>query len=303
MVKTEQRRLATTFLAAAVWHGAPMPADETIMAAAVREAARNQVQGLLARSYPEQLSRLLSDVERATAQFHDNLVAAAARLRDVAVLPILIKAEPEGCYVYPNFDLVVGDQFDTAYEALAGWYVRTSRHRLEPDKVLLHPPSGPAAHLHRAVSWFGVPVVPAARLAARAVATPNGWLRPTPADDLRIWLAHAVFQNLAFDLSELLAIRAFLRSEVVADAEAEAEREGWRRAFSDALFTARHAVARLDDGDHVPLPVPLRASASIAVAREHVRHLLKTRQGAAAGREVILRGPLAMVKRCRLALA
>ncbi len=300
---TKERRLGTAVLTVTVWRGEVIPVDDAGLAAALREADRNQVQGLLARAYPQRLPGLVRAVDVATAQFRDNLAAVTARLRDAGVLPVLIKADPEGDYLYTNFDLVVGDQWDAARRALAGWYVRSSGHPLEPDKVLLHPPSGPAAHLHRLVSWFGIPVVPAARLAARASSSPEGWLQPADADQLRIWLAHAVFQNLAVDLSELLAIRPLLVPDVVTEARHEARREGWQRAFDETLRTVDRAVARLDRGQDLPLPVPLRTSASIAVAREHVGHLRRTGQVAAARREAVLRGPLAVVKRCRLALA
>ncbi|SCL24174.1 hypothetical protein GA0070624_2871 [Micromonospora rhizosphaerae] len=295
--------MATAAVTAAVWRGEGGRIGDDLLALALREAERNQVQGLLARACPDRLSGLLRSVEEATGQFRYNLAVATARLRDAGVRPVLIKADPDGDYVYTNFDLVVGDQWEAARDALAGWYVRTSAHSLEPDKLLLHPARGPAAHLHRTVSWFGIPVVAADRLVADAGEAAAGWLVPSPDDQLRIWLAHAVFQNLAFDLSELMAIRSLLRPETVAEAEEEAQREGWRGAFTAALRTARQAIRRLDDGDPLPLPVPLPASASIAVAREHVRHLARTGQGAAARREVVLRGPLTMVKRCRLALA
>jgi hypothetical protein len=302
-VNVTKRRSATTVVAASVWRGEVPQVDDADLTAALQEAERNQVQGVLARRYPERLADLLRSVEAATTEFRANLADATVRLRNAGIQPVLIKADPEGDYVYTNFDLVVGEQWDAARRALSGWYVRTSGHPLEPDKLLLHPASGPAAHLHQVVSWFGVPVVPADRLATRASMSTRGWLTPDPADELRIWLAHAVFQNLALDLSELLAIRPLLRPEIVAEAEEEAQREGWRRAFLAALRTARDAVACLDDGRHVSLPVPLGPSASVAVAREHVGHLLRTGHVAAARREAALRGPLAVVKRCRLALA
>jgi hypothetical protein len=302
-VDAKERRLGAAVLTAIVWHGQVIPIDDAGLAVALREAERNQVQGLLARAYPQRLPGLVQAVDAATAQFRHNLAAVTACLRDAGVPPVLIKADPEGDYLYTNFDLVVGDRWEVARQALSGWYVRSSGHPLEPDKVLLHPPVGPAAHLHRLVSWFGIPVVPAERLAARASVSSGGWLRPAAADQLRIWLAHAVFQNLALDLSELLAIRSLLVPDVVADAREEARREGWQRAFDNALRTVDQAVTRLDGGRDCPLPVPLRTSASIAVAREHVGHLLRTRQVAAARREMVLRGPLAVVKRCRLAFA
>jgi hypothetical protein len=299
----DRRRIGTAVLAAAVWRDEASPVADDELAAALHEAQRNQVSGLLARAYPARLAEVHSAVAVATGWFRANLTEVTARLARAGIVPVLIKADPEGDYVYTNFDLVVGDRWAAARRALAGWYVRTSGHPLEPDKVLLHPRAGPAAHLHRQVSWFGVPVISAATLAARATPTPGGWYQPAEPDQLRIWLAHAVFQNLALDLSELLAIRGLLRPDVLAEADAQAHREGWRRAYRDALRTARTAIAGLDDGTVPRLPVPLRAATSIAAAREHVPYLLGTGQTSAAGREAALRGPLAVVKRCRLAFA
>ncbi len=112
---TKERRLGTAVLTVMVWRGEVIPVDDAGLAAALREADRNQVQGLLARAYPQRLPGLVRAVDVATAQFRDNLAAVTARLRDAGVLPVLIKADPEGDYLYTNFDLVVGDQSCTGW--------------------------------------------------------------------------------------------------------------------------------------------------------------------------------------------
>ena len=67
------------------------------------------------------------------------------------------------------------------------------------------------------------PVIPTARLRARARPAIDGdWLVPNQSDELRITLAHALFQNLGIDLSELLTIRALSEGAAVADAHREA---------------------------------------------------------------------------------
>lgn len=226
-----------------------------------------------------------------------------------------------------------------AQDALDGWYAHRTTYWLErSSKVLLEPPDGPAAHLHGSVSWFGVPVVPTDRLFARAerpedhdrpnvdVRSPvngdvrgpvdgdargpvNGharvradgcsWLTPCPSDRLRIWLAHALFQNLTLDLSELLALRSLLQPDVVAEAHHEAAREGWCAGGREALDAAVEAMARLDRGAYVPLPLPLPVRTSLRVGAEHSGHLLGEGRLRAATREASLRVPLVVTKKLR----
>jgi hypothetical protein len=295
--------VSSAVLVEAVWHGNRVPVDDDVLAAALQLARRNQVQGPLARSYPAELQEVLASVQTATALFRRNLTEATLRLRNAGIRPVLIKADPDGDYVYTNFDLVVGEQFERAVRVLAGWFTRTSRHPLEPDKVLLHPPEGPAAHLHTDVSWFGVPVVRGGPLAGSAHETAGGWLVPEASDELRIWLAHAAFQNLALDLSELIALRGLTQPDLVQHARAEAGREGWRRAFDEILRLAQDAITALDHGETPRLPVPLTTATSVAILREHSRHLLRTGHSSTAAREVALRPPLAVVKRLRLGMS
>jgi hypothetical protein len=295
---------ARELLVAVAWTGGPAPAaDDAILAAAVTLARRNQVEGRLAGAYPDRLAGELARVREATGAFERNLVAATRLLRAAGVTPVLIKADPAEAYVYTNFDLVVGDDgWPAALAALAPWGVRTSAYWLERDKLLVHPADGPAAHLHRSVAWFGIPVVPTDRLRERVrPAAGGGWRVPDAVAALRITCAHAVFQNLAFDLSELRGLRGPLADgDLVAAARAEAAAEGWRHGFEAAVATATTAIRRLDQGRPVPLPVPLGGLAGLAAGAEHAAHLAARGRLLLAGRELALRGPLAMAKRRRL---
>lgn len=329
----------------AVWRGRPGPAGDAELLGALAVARRNQVEGLLARAYPDRLAATRAEVDAATGLFRRNLAETTALLRSAGIPTVLIKADLSGDYVYGNFDLVVPTgHWHQAQEALTGWYVHRERYWLERStKVLLEPATGPAAHLHTAVSWFGIPVVPTDRLFARAVPVDgaaardgggdaagdgngggngeaagagngagnggggNGrgdrdgvaWLVPCPADRLRIWLAHALFQNLTLDLSELLALRELLSPPVVAEARREAAREGWSAGGARALATALAAMERLDRGEPVPLPVPLPVGTSLRAGAEHSGHLLGAGRVRTAAREASLRVPLVVTKRVR----
>ncbi|MFF9852534.1 lipopolysaccharide biosynthesis protein [Streptomyces litmocidini] len=300
---------SVALLVDAVWRNRVRPAGGEELLRALAAARRNQVEGLLARAYPRQLAATLDEVERATALFRRNLVESTDRLRAAGVPTVLIKADLSGDYVYGNFDLVVPPgRLPAAQEALDGWSAHRSVYWLErTSKVLLEPPTGPAAHLHGSVSWFGVPVVPTERLFARAErpvhadgeADGYAWLTPCPSDRLRIWLAHALFQNLTLDLSELLALRPLLRPEVIAEACREAAREGWSASCRAALALAVEAMARLDRGEPVPLPLPLPVWTSLRAGAEHSGHLLGTGRVRTAAREASLRIPLVMTKKLR----
>ncbi|GGT23138.1 hypothetical protein GCM10010222_76300 [Streptomyces tanashiensis] len=293
----------------AVWRGRVRPAADEELHGALTAARRNQVEGRLARAYPRQLAATLEEVESATGLFRRNLLESTARLRAAGIPTVLIKADLAGDYVYGNFDLVVPPgRLRAAQAALDGWYAHRTTYWLErTSKVLLEPPHGPAAHLHGSVSWFGVPVVPTERLFARAgrpehapgEADGYAWLTPCPSDRLRIWLAHALFQNLTLDLSELLALRPLLRPEVLAEARLEAAREGWSAGGRAALSVAVEAMARLDRGEPVPLPLPLPVGTSLRAGAEHSGHLLGAGRVRAATREASLRVPLVMAKKLR----
>lgn len=307
----EQRREAmrsfkdhptVSLLQDAVWRGIARDATYAELQRAAGLARRNQVEGRLARVYPRQLAHMLAEVRVANELFARNLGQVTGRLQQARIPAVLIKADLPGDYVYTNFDLVVpADEWDGVYSALAGWYVHRSTYWLErSSKTLLYPPVGPALHLHNCVSWFDIPVVPTDKLLAGASANGDGCLTPAPADHLRIWLAHALFQNLALDMSELLAIRDLLSPEVIEAGRDEASREGWRAGFDGALATACAAIDRLEDGVPLSLPVPLPAALSLRAGAGHAYYLHRLGQPRVAAREAMLRVPLIVAKRRRM---
>jgi hypothetical protein len=143
---------------------------------------------------------------------------------------------------------------------LAAGYRHGSTHRLgDSVTAMLYPAAGPEIRLHTGASKFGIPLS-ADRLMSRASLNQGNLLIPAPADHLRIRLAQALSQDLALDLSALMAICRMLQPAVVADARAEAYREGWHSDFDTALAIAGGAIDRMDHGLAVGLPVPLPLS-------------------------------------------
>ncbi|MFE5614265.1 hypothetical protein [Streptomyces sp. NPDC056524] len=294
---------ALRLLVDAVWRGdAPAASDEELRAA-LAVARDNQVEGRLAQAYPRQLASTLHSVDDAGRLFRRNVVESTDRLSAAAVPTVLVKADLPGDLTLGSFDLVVPtDRWKAAQKALGGWYVKRSTHWLERStSVLLTPPDGPSAQLHTAVAWRGVSVMATDRLFAHAVPDHGGraWLVPCPADRLRIWLALGIFRNQTLDLSELLALRELLAPEVVAEARAQTAREGWSVGGDRALELATEAMATLDRGEFVQLPLPLPVTTSLRTGVEHAGHLLTRGRASTAAREVALRVPLAVTERLR----
>ncbi len=305
---------ATRMMVAAAWHSHRLPAEGVQVLALSRQLARRHLveRRLLDTyrdSFPPSAHR---ELEVQEDMLWANLSGAALRLQRAGVETVFIKSGLEGIdggsgrrpavplAEYGDFDLVVGaDGWDAAHGALEGWGQPDKPHPLEPHKLVLRPERGPAAHLHRDAEWFGVPVIPASELRARARPLPElpGILLPTPADALRLWVAHAVFQNLAFDLLELLEVRRLAESDTVAQASDLAAYEGWGGAFADALAVARRAIAELDDGGLPRLPFPLPAVSSLLHGWRHATRLLVCGRGWPAVRELALRPALVAAKR------
>lgn len=274
--------------------------DPDLLQDALALARRNEVEALIVQSWPGQFDGLGARIDAAVVRFEANLRSACRLLAIAGVAPILIKTDPGLRSTYTNFDLMVGGDWPTAVAALDDWAIRWSGHPLEPDKVLAHPPTGPAAHLHQDVAWFGIPVIADERVRARARPEPGGeWFRPHPDDELRIVIAHAVFQNLGFDLADLRLVRSTWGAADGATAAALADREGWGQAFRGALAVALAAIDRLDRGelDGLPLPLPLPIGLGLAAGYRHAAHLVRARQPRTAIREALLRLPLVAMKR------
>jgi len=296
-----KERSGTSLLADAVWRGNAQAATKPQLREALALARRNHVEGRLARAYPAQLPHVMAEVRTARGLFARNLAQVTGRLGDADIPAVLFKGDlPDDC-VRHDFDLVVEERhWDGTFTALAGWYVHSSTYWLErTTKALLFPPVGPALHLHTGVSWFGVPVVPTEELFARASGNGHGCLSPAPVDELRIWLAHAMFQNLALDLSELFAVRDLLRPDLIESGREKAAREGWRTGYDAAVAAARSAIDRLDGGAPLGLPVQLPLPLSLRAGAEHAYHMHLRGQHLAASRAAALRVALVAAKQRR----
>ena len=269
---------AVALLTDTVWRGTAREASDAELRRALPLARRNRVEGRLARAYPEQLPRVLAEIRMASELFTRNLHQATDHLQHAGIPAVLIKGGLRGDYVCTGIDLVVSEQdWHSALTALAGWSnlagwsERSAVDQLERStRALFRPPTGPGLCLHTGLSWFGVPVLPAGGLLARARRNGHGVLVPTAADYLRIWLAHALYQGLALDLCLLLAVRDLMRPAVVTDARAAASQEGWSASFDSALATAGGAIDLLDRGLPVDLPVPLGAPPVVVGQRRGV---------------------------------
>src|SRR5918993_851831 len=84
----------------AAWPGRPSPEPTDQLDLALRLARANQVQGALARRYPEVLAEELRRTEHATAAFDHALSEAGGILRKAGIDPVLIKCVPGADHVY-----------------------------------------------------------------------------------------------------------------------------------------------------------------------------------------------------------
>lgn len=288
----------------AAWNGRRVEeVDQRLLRDALRLARSHQVEEPVARLYAGSApNEALKRLELQAQLFTANLLEATSKLAKAGVPPLLIKADPNHVFEYDNFDLVVGaDGWDRAVQTLAEWGPRRRVHLLEPGKMLLYPAFGPAAHLHREVSWFGIPAFSTERLRAGATYSAGvPYLLPAPADSLRLWVGHAVFQNLAFLLSELLSLRALFTPGLVAEARRGAAQDGWQGAFSTAVDIAEAAVADLDRGVLPRLPVTIPPGEGLLMGWRHSAHLLRVGRPATALRELLLRPALVVAKRRRV---
>ena len=270
---------AVSLLADAVWRGITPRANDAELREALELARSNCVEGRLARAYPAQLAGVLEEVRSARHWYVRNLHQVLDCLQRASVQAMLIQAYGPDNHAGTSFDLVVREQdWHRALAALADWPTYSSTYQLERSTTaVLYPSTGPGLHLHSAVCGFSTPVLPTARVLARARRSRHGFLVPAPPDSLRIWLAHALFQNLVLNLAELLAVCDLLRPSVIMAARAEARREGWLPGFNDALAAADAAIQRLDRGLSVSLPIPVPVSSSLAAEAKpaNLRHQIR----------------------------
>jgi O-antigen/teichoic acid export membrane protein len=247
-------------LTGVAWQAAASEASSEELGDALALARRNRVEGCLARAYPHQLVHVLADLRAADDLFTRYLHQATDRLRRARIPAVLIE-DLRGDHICASIDLVVAEQdWHQALRALAGW----SRYNIVDSregsaKSVFYPASGPSLALHTGFAPYGVRALPVDRVLARAFRDRHGILIPAAADFLRLRVACALFNDRALDLAALRALRRVMRAEVLTAARAEARREGWGTGFDLALTAAGGAMERLDRGEIVDVPVPIRA--------------------------------------------
>lgn len=265
---------AVSLLIDAVWRGTAPKTTEAVLRDALSLGRLNGVEGRLAHAYPAQLGGVLAEIRGAEQLYWDNLHRVVNYLQGAHIPAMLIESGRPGDRVCTNIDLVVSEQnWHRALVALADYHVYSSTYQFEQSvTAFLYPSVGPGVHLHTDLSWFGVPMLPVGRLLARTCKNRQGLLVPASPDCLRIWLGHALFQDLKFDMSKLLIVYNLLSPSVITAARADASHEGWRNGFDDALAAAQDAINRLDQGLSINLPVPMPVSKSLGMSAEYIKH-------------------------------
>jgi hypothetical protein len=294
---------------AAAWRGRALAAvnDVTLSAARVM-ASRHLVEGWVLCAYRERFpASVLTAARQREELLASNFAEVAHRLAWAGAPAVVIKSGLEGrpqgddspiaAAEYGDIDLVVGrDGWGPALAAMRDWGTVDDQGLLEPHKKMVRPPRGPAAHLHRDAEWFGIPAIRADHLRVCSKPLGNGALLPTRPAALCLTVAHGIFQNLAFDLSELLEVRRLADPTTVEEAARMAEGWGWGSAFAAALRDARSASRALDEGCSIRLPVALPGLRCLREGWRHSVYLALAGDPAAALRETILRPALVVAK-------
>ena len=249
---------ADSVLTGTVWqHAAPKAGDATLRQA-LELARRNRVEALLARAYPVQLADVLAEVSAAADVYARYVEHVAGCLRRAGVPALLMPGPLPPGHPDAGIDLLTtAEHWPNALELLGGGHAhRGTAGYGRVATACLYPPACPALHLHADTRWLGVPMRPRLLL-ARARPGKHGLLIPAPPDRLRIRLAEALFQTRVLDLSMLVEVRELLVPDVMTAARAEAEQEGWRADFEEALRAASDAVDRLNHRRPGSPPIPV----------------------------------------------
>ena len=250
-----------------MWRGTVPEATHTDLHNALDLARRNRVEGRLALAYPTRLPDVLTEARSVASLFTSHLHQAVGCLRRTGIPAALITVGRPGDHVSTSIDLVVPSYYwRNALAALADRCVHSATHRVERSKVAVLDPTaavGPVVRLYDSVTWSDAPTFHTDRLLTFAHMDRRGFLIPEPADYLRIQLARILSQDLALDLSVLLAVCNLLNPRVIAAAGEEASREGWRTGFDCALEAVSGTIDRLDRGLSVSLPLQPPVSGSL----------------------------------------
>jgi hypothetical protein len=212
------------------------------------------VEGRLAQLYPQQLAGVLSQVQRATYLYAEVLREAARRLRAEGIPAVFIEEGLSGFRSRGNIDLVIPRRYWRYISQVLP--DKNSIYIEETGKIFIQPPAGPSIYIYPDLSWLGAQFLQTSRLLARAVRTHDGILVPSRVDYLRILLGHALFQQHALDLSQLLVLWGLIRRPVVImAARTEAGSEGWLNGFDQMLALTGDSINSLEQGQEISLPV------------------------------------------------
>lgn len=250
---------ATSLLAEAVWCESVPAASDAALLRALSLARRNRVEGRLARAYPDQLGGVLAEVSAASELFRRNLGHATKRLKEAGIPAAFIKLARVSDHVCTSIELVVSEgDWKRAVVLLEESYGDSAVYRLDRSwKALLMPSAGPKLQLHTGLSWFGIPALSTDDLLAHCRCNAQGLLVPLAPDYLRISVAYASYRQFALDLSALLTISELNHPQLITAARVAAGQEGWGARFDSGLAAASTAMATLDRGLPVDLPISL----------------------------------------------
>jgi hypothetical protein len=282
---------------------------DALLDAARDLAAAQLVESRLVLAYADRLPAASAEWRRRRRGFDVALGELGGRLAGAGVEGVVIKsgleAGRDGMDVVPaveygDVDLVVGqDLWHPALKALRGWGAVEGCGRLEPHKRMVRPRHGPAVHVHRHAEWFGVVAATAPQLRAVSTAFRPGLRLPSPPAAICLVVAHAVFQNLAFDLAELLELRRLAAVASPASAASLAREWGWGDAFARGLTVAAEALRRLESGAPQSLPAPLPALPSLYDGWAHAARLARSGRRVESVRAALLRPALVLAKERR----
>lgn len=299
---------AASVMVAAAWQGTAADASDDVLLQVWAAARPECVQGWIAHAYGERLpAGLRAEARDRQSRWTSNLDEVAAILRAAHVEAVLIKSGLEGrrqpdsqpipASEYGDIDLVVGgDGWPRAVRALRSWGQVEPVSWLEPHKLHLRPPCGPAVHLHRDAEWFGIRAVDFNVLREASRPMENGLLLPSCEAGIVLLMGHAIFQTLRLGLADIVELRRLSGLVPQADAPRLAGECGWGRAFRFAMSRAKVAMTALDAGDVSVLPASLAGLHSLIDGWRHAAYLARTGSAAGALREAVLRPCLLAAK-------
>lgn len=294
-----KERPAVSLLTDVMWQQRPMDVSDEELSKALALARHNRVEGRLARAYPEQLAGVLAELQTAGRLYTRYLRQVTDLLHHAGVRVVLVKDHLQSDLMDPGIDLVVAEwAWPNAVDILTGWSQYSVIDQLQGSaRAMFYRQTGPVVALHTGQAAFGVPVLPADRLLARASRNRHGILVPVSADYLRITLAEALLQYQPLDLALLLDMRDLIRPKVMAAARREASREGWRGSFERALTTVGDAMDYLDRGVALDLPVPVGVPLSLITQARPTSHARRPEHTQSDEEEITLDRPLVAAQR------